>query len=195
MIARIASRPCRRDARDLIACSSAEILAFFIFVITLPSTLLSYSEGTVKSIPNLQGGASTQLVFFAGARNSYHLAPHTMSSVLQKLRIIAIPLTRPNATRTPITTPSRLVYYQFQITVPRPKPPPSPLKGGDQESETDAKKKGWLPEEGIVKWATNKAVDIWAGFGKKKSGWQVRSIERFLLLHCRMRWFLGFCFS
>lgn len=35
------------------------------------------------------------------------------------------------------------------------------------------KKKGWLPEEGIVKWATNKAVDTWTGFGKEKSGWKV----------------------
>jgi hypothetical protein len=97
-----------------------------------------------------------------------------MSSALQKLRIIAIPLTRPNVSRTlpyPKTKPSRLVYYQFQLAL---EPPPSTrLASGDQDS---AKKKGWLPEEGVVKWATNKAADTWAGFGKEKSGWKVCSL-------------------
>jgi Mitochondrial K+-H+ exchange-related len=95
-----------------------------------------------------------------------------MSSVLQKLRIIAIPLTRPNVSRTlphPKTKPSRLVYYQFQIALD---PPPSiPL---DKDSDpANAKKKGWLPKEGVATWATNKAVDKWADFGKEKSGWKV----------------------
>jgi len=65
------------------------------------------------------------------------------------------------------------VYYQFQITVPVLKPS-SRL---DQESETastNTKKKGWIPEEGIVKWATNKVADMWVGFGKEKSGWKSR---------------------
>ena len=98
-----------------------------------------------------------------------------MSSVLRKLRIIAIPLTRPNVSRTPPhpkTIPSRLVYYQFQIALD---PPPSILlASGDKDSDpTNAKRKGWLPVEGIAKWATNKAVDTWAEFGKEKSGWKV----------------------
>lgn len=103
---------------------------------------------------------------------------HDMSSALQKLRIIAIPLTRPNVS---LTLPhrksksSRLVYYQFQIKVPVLKPPPR-LASGDQEGETNAKKKGWFPEEGIAKWTINKAADIWAGFGKQKSGWKVCSL-------------------
>jgi len=93
-----------------------------------------------------------------------------MSSVLRKLRIIAIPLTRPNVSRTlphPRSKPSRLVYYQFQIASS------IRLPSGDQDSDpTNAKTKGWLPEEGIAKWATNKAADTWAGFGKEKSGWK-----------------------
>ena len=95
-----------------------------------------------------------------------------MSSLLRKLRIIAIPLTRPNVSRIlphPKTKPSRLVYYQFQIAL---EPPPSiRLASVDP---TNAKKKGWLTEEGVAKWATNKAADTWAGFGKEKSGWKVR---------------------
>ena len=102
-----------------------------------------------------------------------------MSSVLQKLRIIAIPLTRPNVSRTlphPITKPSRLVYYQFQIAL---EPPPLiRLASGDKDPDrTNAKKKkGWLPEGGVAKWAINKAADTWAGFGKEKSGWKVCSV-------------------
>ena len=101
-----------------------------------------------------------------------------MSSVLRKLRIIAIPLTRPNVGRTPPhpkAIPSRLVYYQFQLATPVP--PSTRLANGDQDSDpTNAKKKGWLPEEGVVKWATKKGADTWAGFGKEKSGWKVCSV-------------------
>ena len=100
-----------------------------------------------------------------------------MSSALRKLRIITIPLTRPSAGRTlPYhkPKPSRLVYYQFQLTVPALKQ--SRLASGDQDS-TNTKKNGWLPEEGIAKWTTNKAADIWAGFGKQKSGWKVCSVH------------------
>jgi hypothetical protein len=101
-----------------------------------------------------------------------------MSGALRKLRIVAIPLTRPNAISRALphptkVKPSRLVYYQFQITRPLLKPPSTTrLASGDQDS-TDTKKKGWLPEEGIVKWATNKAVDTWAAYGREKSGWKV----------------------
>ena len=45
---------------------------------------------------------------------------------------------------------------------------------------TNAKKKEWLPEKGIAKWTANKAADMWAGFGQKKSGWKVCSVH-FLL--------------
>jgi hypothetical protein len=65
-----------------------------------------------------------------------------------------------------------LVYYQFQITLPILKQLPStPLASGDDPTNT--KNNGWLPEEGIARWTTNKAADIWAGFGKEKSGWKV----------------------
>lgn len=93
-----------------------------------------------------------------------------MSSALRKLRIIALPLTRPNIKPPhPKEKPSRLVYYQFQLEVPVPP--------GDQDSgPRNAKKKGWLPKEGVVKWASNKAADTWAGYGKEKSGWKVCSV-------------------
>ena len=70
-------------------------------------------------------------------------------------------------------------------------PPSIRLASGDQNSDpTNAKKKRWLPEEGVVKWATNKGANIWAGFGKEKSGWKVCSIY---WLKRDDRWvFLGF---
>ena len=109
---------------------------------------------------------------------------YTMSSASRKLRIIAIPLTRPNPSRTllhPKAKPGRLVYYQFQITVPVL--PSIRLASGDQDS-TITKKKGWLPEEGIAKWMANKAADIWAGFGEKKSGWKVCMICSLIAMQC-----------
>ena len=105
-----------------------------------------------------------------------------MSSSLRKLRIVAIPLTRPNVNNRIVphpnlAKPSRLVYYQFQITIPvLEQLPSSRLASGDHDTTgTSPKKKEWLPREGIAKWTINKAADIWAGFGKKKSGWKVCS--------------------
>ena len=99
-----------------------------------------------------------------------------MSSSLRKLRIVALPLTRPNVqvsnrilSHPNLAKPSRLVYYQFQISTP------VQLLSTRLASDSSPKKKGWLPEEGIAKWATNKVADIWAGFGKQKSGWKVCS--------------------
>ena len=101
-----------------------------------------------------------------------------MSSALRKLRIIALPLT----SRTlpyPKAKSNRLVYYQFQITVPS-----SRLDQENETASTNTRKKGWIPEEGIVKWATNKAADMWAGFGKEKSGWKVCFVVYKLCLGC-----------
>ena len=120
------------------------------------------------------------------------LAPFTtMSSSLRKLRIIAMPLTQPNVSnrilsQTNLAKPSRLVYYQFQITTPV-QLSSARLENGEQNS-TSSEKKGWLPKEGIAKWATNKVADIWAGFGKQKSGWKVCSIHR---LQCDDGWVLS----
>ena len=106
------------------------------------------------------------------------LAPFTMSSSLRKLRIIAMPLTRPNVSNrilshTNLAKPSRLIYYQFQITTPI-QPSSTRLENGDNDSTSLR----WLPKEGIANWATNKVADIWAGFGKQKSGWKVCSTHR-----------------
>lgn len=66
------------------------------------------------------------------------------------MRIIALPLT--TARRAPI--PGPLTYYHFQTP-----PPPEDAKRG-----------------GVVKWASKKASDLWAGFGKAKEGtWKVRA--------------------
>ena len=96
-----------------------------------------------------------------------------MSSSLQMLRIIAMPLTRPNVSTRILShrnfaKPSRLVYYQFEITTPQS----TRLASGGHNS---ANNKGWLPKEGIATWATNKVADIWTGFGRQKNGWKVCS--------------------
>ena len=117
------------------------------------------------------------------------LQHNTMSSSLRKLRIIAMPLTRPNVSNRILShinlaKPSRLVYYQFQITTPSS----TRLESGDHDS-TSSKKKGWLPKEGIAKWATKKVADVWAGFGKTESGWKVCSM--LIWLQCDDRWVLS----
>jgi len=93
------------------------------------------------------------------------------------MRIIAVPLTRPNTrvlrAATNGTKLNRLTYYQFQISAKqKPLLTASDKKPGVGFSE-EAEKKGWLPEQGIVNWATGKAADIWAGFGKAEGGWKV----------------------
>lgn len=93
------------------------------------------------------------------------------------MRIIAVPLTRPNARIVPAngTKLHRLTYYQFQISAKqKPQSTASDKPGAGPSEETE--KKGWLPEQGIVNWATGKAADVWSGFGKAEGGWKVRLI-------------------
>jgi hypothetical protein len=78
----------------------------------------------------------------------------------RNMRIIAVPLTRPIQRQ-----PTRiLTYYQFQIA--HEKRPSSTPKGPTSR---------WIPEEGIAKWASNKAASTWVSFGKAEGGWKVRS--------------------
>ncbi|KAF8962968.1 mitochondrial K+-H+ exchange-related-domain-containing protein [Flammula alnicola] len=104
---------------------------------------------------------------------------------VRKMRIIAVPLTRPNIR---VVTPAgaklnRLTYYQFQISAKTKKPPPPSTSTASSEGKVEeagpsqAEKKGWLAEireEGVVDWTTQKAADIWAGFGKTKGGWKLK---------------------
>ncbi|KAG6840377.1 hypothetical protein C0991_007114 [Blastosporella zonata] len=86
---------------------------------------------------------------------------------LRKLRIIAIPLTRPKIATRPNGAASRiLTYYQFQIGSPQKSTSPGDLENGKPRSR-------WIPEGGVVKWVTTKAADTWAGFGKAK-GWKLK---------------------
>ncbi|KAJ7486095.1 mitochondrial K+-H+ exchange-related-domain-containing protein [Mycena galericulata] len=77
------------------------------------------------------------------------------------MRIVALPLTR-------APPPQRVItYYSFKI-VPPPAPPPS----------KDPPMPGWLPQEGVVKWATLKVDSTWAGWGKAEAGtWRFRVFE------------------
>lgn len=75
----------------------------------------------------------------------------------KSLRILALPLAP--ASKRPGTSLGPLTYYHFTT------PPPHPEKT-----------KTW------TNWATDKAADIWAGFGKaKEGGWKV-SIARVILV-------------
>jgi hypothetical protein len=72
---------------------------------------------------------------------------------LRSMRIIALPLVRPSPSS---SSKNILTYYHFQI----------------HDKGKGKGKDGGL--SGIVKWATDKASDTWANFGKGKEGsWQV----------------------
>jgi hypothetical protein len=100
---------------------------------------------------------------------------------LQKMRIIALPLTRPVG-RAPQALASgsgldRLTYYQLQISGGRKR-----AGQGDSTSTGDKGKgpdKGWrawpaqIRAEGLADWTTHKATEVWSGFGRAKGGWQV----------------------
>ncbi|KAJ3514356.1 hypothetical protein NLJ89_g2430 [Agrocybe chaxingu] len=108
------------------------------------------------------------------------------------MRIIAVPLTRPRRTNFPVSSstslgsssssqsstnnakPSRLTYYQFQITAKKKK---VKANEGDAQNPEKKEKKGWLPEEGLVNFATQKAANIWAGFGKAEGGWRLKTFQ------------------
>lgn len=97
-----------------------------------------------------------------------------MVAALRTMRVVAVPLTRPSARIQLLTNGhmSRYMYYQIQLP---PKKLSSTSEGEKSEngSLNQGEKKGWLPEEGVVNWTTQKAADIWAGFGKAKGGWKV----------------------
>ncbi|KIM41021.1 hypothetical protein M413DRAFT_72320 [Hebeloma cylindrosporum] len=102
-----------------------------------------------------------------------------MVNPLRKMRIIAVPLTRPNARVVPPngTKLNRLTYYQFQISAKqKPLSTATDEKSGVAHSE-ETEKRSWLPEQGIVNWATGKAADIWAGFGKAEGGWKLKTYQ------------------
>ncbi|RDB19027.1 hypothetical protein Hypma_014296 [Hypsizygus marmoreus] len=89
---------------------------------------------------------------------------------LRKMRIIAIPLTRPILAQPHVQKnahPRILTYYQFQISSPLT---PSPSSAGEEKTP----KSRWIPEGGVMKWMSTKAADTWAGFGKAEGGWKLK---------------------
>lgn len=108
---------------------------------------------------------------------------------LRKLRIIAVPLTRPKAhsIRAPTEAKKMLTYYQFQMSSPK-------LSSKEGEGKVEEKpKSGWLPNEGVAQFLQNKAAETWNGFGKKKEGsWQVRFLSLSWLLFAFLSSFPSF---
>ncbi|RDB18948.1 Uncharacterized protein C23H3.12c [Hypsizygus marmoreus] len=92
--------------------------------------------------------------------------------VLRKMRIIAIPLTRPILAQAHVQKKNNahpsgiLTYYQFQISSPR-----------TPEEEKTTPGSRWVPEGGVVKWMSTKAADTWAGFGKAEGGWKLKMYQ------------------
>jgi hypothetical protein len=69
------------------------------------------------------------------------------------MRIIALPLVRPSS-----SNKLNLTYYHFQM----------------HDKGKGKGKEGRGGVSGVVKWATEKATGVWAGFGRGKEGsWQV----------------------
>ena len=101
-------------------------------------------------------------------------------SISRQLRIIAIPLTRPNLRRIlphPKGKLSRQVYFQFQTALDPSTSRPLGVASGYQDSDPmNSKKTALRVELDAAKWVTNKAAHIWAGFAKGKSGWKVMYI-------------------
>lgn len=95
---------------------------------------------------------------------------------LRKMRIVAIPLTRPRAVPGVVAAANvnlnRLTYYQFQISGEKEK--------GKQKETNATTTTGWrawpsqIREEGLVDWSTQKATDVWTGFGQAPGGWRLR---------------------
>ncbi|KAF7346595.1 p-loop containing nucleoside triphosphate hydrolase protein [Mycena sanguinolenta] len=77
------------------------------------------------------------------------------------MRIVALPLTR-------APSPQRIItYYSFRVVPPPIQPPPK-----------DSQPPGWLPKEGVVKWAAYTLDTMWSGWGKAKTGsWRLRVFE------------------
>lgn len=92
------------------------------------------------------------------------------------MRIVAIPLTRPRAVPGVVAAANvnlnRLTYYQFQISGEKEK--------GKQKETNATTTTGWrawpsqIREEGLVDWSTQKATDVWTGFGQAPGGWRLR---------------------
>ncbi|KXN81795.1 hypothetical protein AN958_03721 [Leucoagaricus sp. SymC.cos] len=91
---------------------------------------------------------------------------------LRKMRIIAVPLTRPKLSSQMKTDPRQsLIYYQFQFSFP--KPPSSDISS--LMGRSTRARSGWLPEGGIVNFLQTKAAETWAEFGKADQGsWKLK---------------------
>ncbi|KAG6820620.1 hypothetical protein H0H93_014223 [Arthromyces matolae] len=91
------------------------------------------------------------------------------SKSLNKLRIIAVPLTRSKVVARR-DAPAALTYYQFQIGDSHHPTTRNSLENGNTRSR-------WRPEGGYLRWITTKAADTWAGFGKAKGGWKLKVFQ------------------
>ncbi|KAH7927756.1 hypothetical protein BV22DRAFT_247735 [Leucogyrophana mollusca] len=93
-----------------------------------------------------------------------------VSKAVRSMRIIALPLTRPQVPPDTRLKPSAvfntnrmLVYYHFNLM--------SAKGDGNIEAEQPRVKQ-------LVKWMSTKAADVWAGFGKAPEGsWKLRTYE------------------
>ena len=95
---------------------------------------------------------------FQPTTNIFQMSSTIAMSTLPRMRIIAVPLTRPRISPVPGKL-ARLTYYQFQQF-------PTSTKAVESKG-------GWLPREGVVNWLTNKGESVWNGFGKSPGGWKV----------------------
>lgn len=115
---------------------------------------------------------------------------------LQKMRIIALPLTRPTGRAAPSIPKEsesgsgldRLTYYQLQISGRRKRAGQEDSTGDKGKQNTEkGPDKGWrawpaqIRAEGLTDWTTHMAAEVWSGFGRAKGGWQVCVLTSFQL--------------
>jgi hypothetical protein len=116
----------------------------------------------------LQGGSPHPVPQY-NSRHTFRAAKMTSSvpKAMRSMRIIALPLTRRSTSyaQLPGSKSSLLTYYHFQIN-----------------------NSGKKLEGGVARWATTKASNIWASFGKAEEGsWKVSSWCSSTLLEPRVR--------
>ncbi|KAF9483573.1 hypothetical protein BDN70DRAFT_873642 [Pholiota conissans] len=102
---------------------------------------------------------------------------------LQKMRIIALPLTRPLGTPAPSISQlstsgsglDRLTYYQLQISGKKKRVVEEDRSKEASGEETKKGFRAWpaqIRTQGLSEWTTHKAAEVWSGFGQAKGGWK-----------------------
>ncbi|KAJ3561664.1 hypothetical protein NP233_g10058 [Leucocoprinus birnbaumii] len=163
----------------LLALSQMSDECWWLYARTAPITDALIGEFVSHSAANLLFSLSTSLLTINTPRTiaftsySRNFAMSLVPRSLQKLRIIAVPLTLPKPSpldkgATRHLARHNLIYYALQTSSPAP----------TKSISDNAPKSRWLPEEGIVSYLQAKAAATWSSFGKSEQGsWKLKTYQ------------------